>query len=240
MTSKTFMLRHVKAPIIAAPMFIVSTPKMVVNQCKAGIIGSFPALNARNEKKESTLNDWLVNIKSSLDNDDIECPLYAVNQIVHKSNDRLMEDMETIVRHEVPIVITSLGAKEEINEAVHSYGGVVLHDVTNNKHARKAYEKMVIDSTSEDIVNTNMFTGIHGNYLSKSIEKAGMKISDVIANKDTKNSKDVFSSGNNKPKAWSNIYGCGQGISNVKSVEDTVFMVNKIINEYNETRGISC
>ena len=112
MTSKTFMLRHVKAPIIAAPMFIVSTPKMVVNQCKAGIIGSFPALNARNEKKESTLNDWLVNIKNSLDNDDIECPLYAVNQIAaHKSNDRLMEDMETIVRHEVPIVITSLGAK---------------------------------------------------------------------------------------------------------------------------------
>jgi len=318
MTSKTFMLRHVKAPIIAAPMFIVSTPKMVVNQCKAGIIGSFPALNARNEKKESTLNDWLVNIKSSLDNDDIECPLYAVNQIVHKSNDRLMEDMETIVRHEVPIVITSLGAKEEINEAVHSYGGVVLHDVTNNKHAKKAYEKgadgliavatgagghagslspfaliqeirewfdgplalsgaisngksvaaaitmgadfayigspfiattdanasdeykkMVIDSTSEDIVNTNMFTGIHGNYLGKSIENAGMKISDVIANKDTKNSKDVFSSGNNKPKAWSNIYGCGQGISNVKSVENTVFVVNKIINEYNETRGIS-
>ncbi len=266
MTSKTFMLRHVKAPIIAAPMFIVSTPKMVVNQCKAGIIGSFPALNARNEKKESTLNDWLVNIKNSLDNDDIECPLYAVNQIVHKSNDRLMEDMETIVRHEVPIVITSLGAKEEINEAVHSYGGVVLHDVTNNKHAKKAYEKgadgliavaagagghagslspfaliqeirewfdgplalsgaisngksvaaavtmgadfayigspfiattdanasdeykkMVIDSTSEDIVNTNMFTGIHGNYLGKSIslepgnqiELAGDKLKNI-------------------------------------------------------------
>ena len=122
MTSKALMLRHVKAPIIAAPMFIVSTPELVVNQCRAGIIGSFPALNARNEKKESTLDDWLVKIKSRLNNDDIECPLYAVNQIVHKSNDRLMQDMETIVKHEVPIVITSLGAKEEINDAVHSYG----------------------------------------------------------------------------------------------------------------------
>ena len=120
MTSKALMLRHVKAPIIAAPMFIVSTPELVVNQCRAGIIGSFPALNARNEKKESTLDDWLVKIKSRLNNDDIECPLYAVNQIVHKSNDRLMQDMETIVKHEVPIVITSLGAKEEINDAVHS------------------------------------------------------------------------------------------------------------------------
>tara|TARA_B100001094_G_scaffold265579_1_gene268095 strand:- start:2374 stop:3717 length:1344 start_codon:yes stop_codon:yes gene_type:complete len=314
MTSKALMLRHVKAPIIAAPMFIVSTPELVVNQCRAGIIGSFPALNARNEKKESTLDDWLVKIKRRLNNDDIQCPLYAVNQIVHKSNDRLMEDMETIVKHEVPIVITSLGAKEEINDAVHSYGGVVLHDVTNNKHAKKAYEKgadgliavaagagghagslspfaliqeirewfdgplalsgaisngrsvaaavtmgadfayigspfiattdanasddykkMIIDSTSEHIVNTNMFTGIHGNYLSKSIENAGMKISDVIANKDSKNSSDVFSSKNDKPKAWSKIYGCGQGISNVKYVQDTIFLVNRMINEYNET-----
>ncbi len=329
MASKALMLKHMRAPIIAAPMFIVSTPDLVINQCKSGIIGSFPALNARNEKKESTLDNWLKDIKRRLERDeqhyDSCCPLYAVNQIVHKSNDRLMQDMETIVKHEVPIVITSLGANEEINDAVHSYGGIVLHDVTNNKHAKKAYEKgadgliavaagagghagslspfaliqeirewfdgplalsgaissgrsvaaaitmgadfayigssfivttdanasddykrMIIDSTSKDIVNTNVFTGINGNYLSKSIENAGMKISDgtVILEPRTgvpprvgdrsDASQNVFSSENKKPKAWSNIYGCGQGISNVKYVQNTLFLANRIINEYKE------
>ena len=319
MTSKALMLKHMRAPIIAAPMFIVSTPELVINQCKSGIIGSFPALNARNEKKESNLDNWLKDIKRRLERNeqyyDSYCPLYAVNQIVHKSNDRLMQDMETIVKHEVPIVITSLGVNEEINNAVHSYGGIVLHDVTNNKHAKKAYEKgvdgliavaagagghagslspfaliqeirewfdgplalsgaissgrsvasaitmgadfayigssfiatheanasddykkMIIDSSSEDIVNTNVFTGINGNYLSKSIENAGIKISDVIAPATgvSKNNRNVFSSENKKPKAWSNIYGCGQGISNVKYVQKTMFLVNRIINEYNE------
>ncbi len=318
-TSKTLMLKHTRAPIIAAPMFIVSTPDLVVNQCKSGIIGSFPALNARNEKRESILDNWLIDIKKRLERNEQHynncCPLYAVNQIVHKSNDRLMQDMDTIIRHEVPIVITSLGANEEINDAVHSYGGIVLHDVTNNKHAKKAYEKgadgliavaagagghagslspfaliqeirewfdgplalsgaissgrsvaaaitmgadfayigspfiatneanasddyknMILDSSSENIVNTNVFTGINGNYLSKSIENAGIKISDIIGNKPlkSKNNKKLFSSENKKPKAWSNIYGCGQGISNVKCVQNTMFLANRIINEYNE------
>tara|TARA_B100000073_G_scaffold246377_1_gene206837 strand:+ start:7337 stop:8680 length:1344 start_codon:yes stop_codon:yes gene_type:complete len=313
------MLKHTRAPIIAAPMFIVSTPDLVVNQCKSGIIGSFPALNARNEKRESILDNWLIDIKKRLERNEQHynncCPLYAVNQIVHKSNDRLMQDMDTIIRHEVPIVITSLGANEEINDAVHSYGGIVLHDVTNNKHAKKAYEKgadgliavaagagghagslspfaliqeirewfdgplalsgaissgrsvaaaitmgadfayigspfiatneanasddyknMILDSSSENIVNTNVFTGINGNYLSKSIENAGIKISDIIGNKPlkSKNNKKLFSSENKKPKAWSNIYGCGQGISNVKCVQNTMFLANRIINEYNE------
>uniref|UniRef100_A0A6C0KYN7 Uncharacterized protein n=1 Tax=viral metagenome TaxID=1070528 RepID=A0A6C0KYN7_9ZZZZ len=319
MTSKALMLKHMAAPIIAAPMFIVSNIDLVVNQCKSGIIGSFPALNARNEKKESNLDYWLNEIKRKLERAthhyDSCCPLYAVNQIVHKSNDRLMHDMEIIVKHEVPIVITSLGANEEINNAVHSYGGIVLHDVTNNKHAQKAYQKgadgliavacgagghagelspfalvqeirewfngplalsgaissgrsvaaaitmgadfayigspfiatsdanacddykrMVIDSSSEDIVNTNLFTGINGNYLSKSIENAGIKISDMKQNKSlkTQNSKKIFSSKNEKPKAWSNIYGCGQGISNVKYVQNTMSLANRIINEYND------
>jgi len=318
-TSKTLMLKHTRAPIIAAPMFIVSTPDLVVNQCKSGIIGSFPALNARNEKRESILDNWLIDIKKRLERNEQHynncCPLYAVNQIVHKSNDRLMQDMDTIIRHEVPIVITSLGANEEINDAVHSYGGIVLHDVTNNTHAKKAYEKgadgliavaagagghagslspfaliqeirewfdgplalsgaissgrsvaaaitmgadfayigspfiatneanasddyknMILDSSSENIVNTNVFTGINGNYLSKSIENAGIKISDIIGNKPlkSKNNKKLFSSENKKPKAWSNIYGCGQGISNVKCVQNTMFLANRIINEYNE------
>ncbi len=318
-TSKTLMLKHTRAPIIAAPMFIVSTPDLVVNQCKSGIIGSFPALNARNEKRESILDNWLIDIKKRLERNEQHynncCPLYAVNQIVHKSNDRLMQDMDTIIRHEVPIVITSLGANEEINDAVHSYGGIVLHDVTNNTHAKKAYEKgadgliavaagagghagslspfaliqeirewfdgplalsgaissgrsvaaaitmgadfayigspfiatneanasddyknMILDSSSENIVNTNVFTGINGNYLSKSIENAGIKISDIIENKPlkSKNNKKLFSSENKKPKAWSNIYGCGQGISNVKCVQNTMFLANRIINEYNE------
>ena len=131
------LLSKLRVPVIGAPLFIVSNPKLVVAQCSAGIVGSFPALNARPKEK---LDEWLTEIKERLADVEGAAP-FAVNQIVHKSNDRLMHDMELIVKHEVPVVITSLGAREDVNAAVHSYGGIVLHDVINNFFARKAIEK---------------------------------------------------------------------------------------------------
>ena len=131
------LLARMKLPVIGAPLFIVSNPKLVVAQCASGIIGSFPALNARPQEK---LDEWLTEIKQRLADTPDAAP-FAVNQIVHRSNTRLMQDMETIVKHEVPVVITSLGAREEVNAAVHSYGGVVLHDIINNKFAKKAISK---------------------------------------------------------------------------------------------------
>lgn len=133
---------QLRIPVIGAPLFIVSTPKLVIAQCKAGIVGSFPALNAR---PKETLNEWIVEIKEALAEHDAtherKAAPFAVNQIVHRSNDRLQHDIEVCTKHKVPLVITSLGAKEELNRAVHSYGGVVLHDVINNKFAKKAIEK---------------------------------------------------------------------------------------------------
>lgn len=131
------LLSRMRLPVIGAPLFIVSNPKLVVAQCAAGIVGSFPALNARPQEK---LDEWLREIKERLADVNSPAP-FAVNQIVHRSNDRLLKDMEVIVKHEVPLVITSLGAREDVNAAVHSYGGIVLHDVINNKFARKAIEK---------------------------------------------------------------------------------------------------
>ena len=136
-SAATKLLSQLRLPVIGAPLFIVSNPKLVVAQCAAGIVGSFPALNARPQEK---LDEWLREIKLQLADRDGAAP-FAVNQIVHRSNDRLMRDMELIVKHEVPLVITSLGAREDVNEAVHSYGGMVLHDVISNKFARKAIEK---------------------------------------------------------------------------------------------------
>ena len=136
------LLSKMRLPVIGAPLFIISNPSMVVEQCKAGIIGSFPALNARPKEK---LEEWLVEISSRLAEHDAtherKSAPFAVNQIVHRSNDRLLHDMELIVKHRVPLVITSLGAREDVNEAVHSYGGLVMHDVTNNYHAKKAIAK---------------------------------------------------------------------------------------------------
>ena len=141
MAVKTLAFKHLKLPVVAAPMFIVSNPKLVIEQCKAGIIGSFPALNARGDNNESKLDDWLYEINEKLYGCNNNIPSFAVNQIVHSSNNRLMSDMDVIVKHKVPIVITSLGAKKEINDAVHSYGGIVLHDVTTNEFAKKAISK---------------------------------------------------------------------------------------------------
>jgi len=137
------ILRNLSVPVVAAPMFIISNPKLVIAQCTAGVVGSFPALNAR---PPETLDAWLTEIEDALDrhnqaNPEAPAAPFAVNQIVHRSNDRLMTDLETCVRHKVPIVITSLGAREEVNEAVHSYGGIVLHDVINDRFARKAIDK---------------------------------------------------------------------------------------------------
>ena len=309
------LARHTKIPVIGAPMFIVSNPKLVVEQCVSGIIGSFPALNARNKNGTSTLDEWLSSIKTELDFIQSihkrKIPPFAVNQIVHHSNTRLMSDMETIIKYRVPIVITSLGAKKEINDAVHSYGGFVFHDVTTNTFAKKAIEKgadgliavaagagghagmqspfalveeirqwyngplvlsgsissgrsiaaalkmganmayigspfiatkeanasieyktMVINSSAEDICNTDYFTGIHGNYLKPSIEKSGINI-DML---NTKSEKNSFLQSNNA-KAWSHIWGCGQGIGNVQTIMSTQQLVHKLQKEYDENKN---
>ena len=309
------LMKHTRIPVIGSPMFIVSNPRLVVEQCISGIIGSFPALNARGEDGESTLDEWLWNIKTQLDFisaiHNKRCPPFAVNQIVHPTNKRLMSDMETIVKHKVPIVITSLGAKENINEAVHSYGGFVFHDVTTNTFAKKAIEKgadgliavaagagghagdqspfalveeirqwyngplalsgaissgrgiasalkmgadmayigspfiatkeanaslnyknMIVNSSAEDIINTDYFTGIHGNYLKPSIVQSGIDVNSLV-----ENNKDSLLDANTA-KAWSDVWGCGQGIANVKSITTTRQLIEKLKKEYESINNI--
>lgn len=298
-------------PVIGSPLFIVSVPDLVIAQCKAGIVGSFPALNARPAEK---LDEWLTQIKEELAAHDRAHPdrpsaPFAVNQIVHKSNDRLDHDMEMCVKHKVPIVITSLGAREEVNKAIQSYGGIVLHDIINNKFARKAIEKgadgliavaagagghagvmsplaliqdirewwqgplilsgaiatgravvaaqamgadmgyigtafvatkeanapdtyknMIVASDGGDIVYTNLFTGVHGNYLRPSIVAAGMDPENLPESDPTK--MNFGSGGNTKAKAWRDIWGSGQGIGAVKSVPGAAELVARLTREY--------
>ena len=305
-------LARVKFPVIASPMFIISNPQMVIAQCKAGIVGSMPALNAR---PASLLDEWLAEITEALAAHDQTHPdqpaaPFAINQIVHKSNARLMEDMALCVKYQVPIIITSLGAVEEINQAAHSYGGVVMHDVINNRFARKAIEKgadgliavatgagghagvkspfalvqelrqwfdgplalsgsiatggailatqamgadfayigspfiateearasdaykqCVVDSNSDDIVYTNLFTGVHGNYLAPSIRAAGL---DPAHLPEADPSKMDFGSG--AAKAWKDIWGCGQGIGAVKQVQPVAQYVAQLRREYAQAR----
>ena len=284
-------------PIIGAPLFIVSNPKLVVAQCIAGVVGSMPALNAR---PASQLDEWLAEITGTLAAWDREHPErkaapFAINQIVHKSNDRLDHDLQMCAKYKVPIVITSLGARVDVNEAVHGWGGVVLHDIINNAFAHKAIEKgadglvavaagagghagvkspfalvqeirewfdgplalsgaiasgdavlaalaagadfayigsafiatvearasaefkqCIVDSNSDDIVYSSLFTGVHGNYLKPSIRAAGLD-PDHLPESDP--SKMDFGAGEgSKPKAWKEIWGCGQGIGAVKGV----------------------
>ena len=285
-----------KIPVVGAPLFIVSGPELVISQCKAGVVGSFPALNAR---PQEVLDEWLIQIKEELDkhnqeNPDSPAAPFAVNQICHASNDRLMQDMESCVRHEVPIIITSLRPPLEIVEAAHSYGGVVFHDVINVRHAKKAaeqgvdglilvcagagghagthspfalvrevkewfdgtillsgsisdghsiasslalgadlayigtrfiatkeanadqgYKDMLIESSASDIVYSSLFTGVNGNYLKPSIEKAGLD-PDNLPGAD-KSKMNFGSGGNTKSKAWKDIWGSGQGIGSIKS-----------------------
>ncbi len=307
-------LRGLRIPLIGSPLFIISNPDLVIAQCKAGIIGSFPALNAREAEGEPPLLDaWLTRIKEELDRHNQENPdnpaaPYAVNQIVHRSNGRLQRDIDICVKHEVPVWITSLGAREEVNEAAHSVGGVVFHDIINNKFAKKAIEKgadglvavaagagghagalspfalireirewfdgplalsgaiatgesllsaiamgadfgyagspfiatdeanadpgykqMIVASAANDIVYSSLFTGVWGNYLKGSIEKAGMDPDNLPTADPT--SMD-FSADREKPKAWKTIWGSGQGIGAVKRVGPAQDLVDRIASEY--------
>ncbi|MBP57055.1 MAG: nitronate monooxygenase [Rhodobiaceae bacterium] len=305
-----------KIPVVGAPLFIVSGPELVISQCKAGVVGSFPALNAR---PQEVLDEWLIQIKEELDkhnqeNPDSPAAPFAVNQICHASNDRLMQDMESCVRHEVPIIITSLRPPLEIVEAAHSYGGVVFHDVINVRHAKKAaeqgvdglilvcagagghagthspfalvrevkewfdgtillsgsisdghsiasslalgadlayigtrfiatkeanadqgYKDMLIESSASDIVYSSLFTGVNGNYLKPSIEKAGLD-PDNLPGAD-KSKMNFGSGGNTKSKAWKDIWGSGQGIGSIKSEPTVQELVNELTEQYEQAYG---
>ena len=306
---------RLRLPLIGSPLFIISVPELVIAQCKAGIVGSFPALNAR---PASMLDEWLHQITEELaawdrDHPDTPSAPYAVNHIVHKTNDRLMHDVEASTKWKAPIVITSLGAREDVNAAVHSYGGVVLHDVITDRFARKAIEKgadglipvaagagghagtqspfslvhslrewfdgpialsgaianghailgaqamgadlgyagsvfiatqeaaaaqgykdMIVASTGEDIVYTNLFTGVHGNYLKPSIVAAGLD-PDNLPESDP--SKMQFGSGGSaKSKAWRDIWGCGQGIGAVKDIPTVAELVGRLSSEYEQAK----
>lgn len=302
---------RLRLPVIAAPMFIISTPDLVIAQCKAGIVGSFPALNAR---PQSLLDEWLHRITEELAawdaaNPDQPSAPFAVNQIVHKSNDRLLADLATCEKWRVPITITSLGAREELNQAVHNWGGITLHDIINDRFARKAIEKgadglipvatgagghagvqspfalmqevrawfdgpvalsgaiahgrsilaaqalgadlayigsafiatteanavpeykdAVVEAHAADIVYTNLFTGVHGNYLRASIIAAGMD-PDNLPEGDLSTMN--FGSGSgSKAKAWKDIWGSGQGVGAIDAVMSVADLVAKFADEY--------
>ena len=305
------MKGRLSIPAVGAPLFIISNPDLVIAQCKAGVVGSFPALNAR---PAEMLDKWLTRINEELDahnqaNPDQPAAPYAVNQIVHKSNDRLMHDVEMCVKHKAPIIITSLGARTEVFEAIHSYGGICLHDVINNRFAKKAIEKgadglicvasgagghagtlspiafiqevrewfdgtillsgaiatgdgvlaaramgadlgyigsafiatdeanadlaykqALVDYAASDIVYTNLFTGVLGNYLRPSIEAAGMD-PDNLPESDA-SMMSFGSGGSSKSKAWKDIWGCGQGINAVKAVVPVADFVGRLLKEY--------
>lgn len=303
-----------RIPVVAAPLFIISHPALTLAQCKAGVIGSFPALNAR---PEAQLDEWLAEVTEDLAaynaaNPERPAAPFAVNQIVHKSNRRLEHDLMACVKYKVPIVISSLGAVPEVNAAIHSYGGIVLHDVINNRHANSAirkgadgliavaagagghagtlspfaliqeirawfdgplllsgaistggavlaaqamgadmayigspfiatsearasdaYKQMIIDSSAADIVYSNYFTGIHGNYLKASIAAAGMD-PDHLPQADP--SKMDFETATTGAKAWKDIWGCGQGIGAVTKVAPVADLVDRLAGEYQEAR----
>ncbi len=295
-------------PVIGSPLFIISVPELVIAQCKAGVIGSFPSLNARPIEQ---FEEWLQRLSTELGPNDAP---YAVNLIVHRSNDRLMADLELCVKYKVPMIITSLGAREDVNAAIHSYGGIVMHDVINDKFARKAVEKgadgliavaagagghagttspfaliqeirewfdgplalsgsiatgdavlaaqamgadfgyigsafiataearaaegykqMITESASSDIVYSNLFTGVHGNYLRPSIVAAGMD-PDNLPTSDP-SAMNFGSGGNTEAKAWKDIWGCGQGVGAVKEVLPAAALVARLVSEYNAARA---
>ncbi|MCX7279250.1 MAG: nitronate monooxygenase family protein [Burkholderiales bacterium] len=307
-------LNALPLPIIASPMFIVSTPKLVIAQCIAGVVGSMPSLNAR---PASQLDDWLAEITETLAaynlaHPDAPAAPFAINQIVHKSNDRLEHDLQACVKFKVPIIITSLGAREDVNAAVHSYGGVVLHDIINNKFAHKAIEKgadgliavaagagghagvkspfalvqeirewfdgplalsgaistggavlaaqamgadfayigsafiateearavdaykqAIVDGDSDDIVLTNLFTGVHGNYLAPSIRAAGLDPEHLPESDPSK----MNFGGDTAAKAWKDIWGCGQGIGAVRKIQPAGDYVAQLRREYAEAKA---
>jgi nitronate monooxygenase len=301
-----------RLPVIGSPLFIISNPKLVIAQCQAGIVGSMPALNAR---PASQLDEWLAEITETLAawdraHPDQPAAPYAINQIVHKTNDRLEHDMMVCVKYRVPIVITSLGARPEINQAVHGWGGIVLHDIIDNTFAHKAidkgadgliavaagagghagvkspfalvqeirewfdgplalsgsiatgdavlaaqamgadlayigsafiathearaaeaYKQCIVASTSDDIVYSNLFTGVHGNYLKPSIRNAGLDPDNLPVSDPSKMN---FAGG--ATKAWKDIWGCGQGIGAVRAVVPAAEMVARMQREYSLAR----
>ena len=305
-----------RVPVVAAPLFIISNPDLVIAECKAGIVGSFPSLNAR---PIEMLDQWLIRITEELDrynqeNPDQPAAPFAVNQIVHRSNDRLWEDVELCVKHKVPIIITSLGARPELNEAIHSYGGIVLHDIINNRFAHKAIEKgadgliavaagagghagtlspfaliqeirawfdgplllsgsiangnailaaqamgadlayigspfiateeanaaaaykeMIVEGSADDIVYSNLFTGVHGNYLKPSIVASGMD-PENLPESDPSQMK-FGSGGSSKSKAWKDIWGSGQGIGAVEAVVPAAARVADLSAQYQAARS---
>ena len=307
------VLQNLSLPVIASPLFIISNPKLVIEQCKAGVVGSMPALNAR---PAELLDEWLAEITETLAaynkaNPDKPAAPFAINQIVHKSNDRLEHDMQVCAKYKVPIVITSLGAREDVNQAVHAWGGIVLHDIINNKFAHKAIEKgadgliavaagagghagvkspfalvqeirqwfdgplalsgaiatgdavlaaqamgadfgyigsafiateearasdaykqAIVDGNSDDIVYSNLFTGVHGNYLAPSIRAAGMDPDNLPESDPSK-----MNFGGNSTKAWKDIWGCGQGIGAVQAVTTTAALVARLRDEYKAARA---
>ena len=316
MALKGALAKKLSVPVIGSPLFIISGPELVLAQCKAGIIGAFPSLNAR---PLSMLDEWLAQITEELaawDRAHPESPSapFAVNQIVHKSNDRWEQDLELCVKHKVPVIITSLGAREDLNAAVHAYGGVVMHDIINNRFAHKAIEKgadgiiavaagagghagvlspfalieeirewfdgplalsgaistgrsvlaaqamgadfgyigsafiatkearamegykeMITQSAGDDIVYTNLFTGVHGNYLRPSVVRAGLDPDNLPVSDPSK--MNFGSGGNTKAKAWKDIWGCGQGIGAVKGVIGAGELVARLKREYDEALG---
>jgi nitronate monooxygenase len=313
------VLANLPLPIIGSPLFIISNPKLVIAQCTAGVVGAMPALNARPAEQ---LDEWLAEITEGLaawdrDYPDRKAAPFAINQIVHKTNDRLEHDMAVCAKYKVPIVITSLGARTDINDAVHGWGGIVLHDVINNAFAKKAIEKgadglvavaagagghagtkspfalvqeirewfdgpialsgaianggavlaaqamgadlayigsafiataearavetykqCIVESTSDDIVYSNLFTGVHGNYLAPSIRNAGL---DPAALPESDPSKMSFAGGEgSKSKAWKDIWGCGQGISAIKAIEPAGMMIERLAREYAAAKARVC
>jgi nitronate monooxygenase len=311
------ILQGLRLPVIGAPLFIVSNPKLVIAQCKAGVVGSFPALNAR---PASQVDEWIQEVTEALAEHDRNHPdapaaPFAVNQIVHRSNDRFEHDMQVCAKWKVPIVITSLGAREDLNHAVHSWGGITLHDIIDDRFARKAIEKgadgliavaagagghagrwspfaliheirrwfdgplalsgaiatgeavlaaqamgadlayvgsafiatvearasdeykeAIVSSSAADIVNSNLFTGIHGNYLRSSIVAAGLDPDNLPQpGADAMNFQSATGA-----KAWRDIWGSGQGVGAVDSVMAAAELVAKLTAEYQAARAKLC
>jgi nitronate monooxygenase len=307
---------RLRLPVIASPLFIISGPELVISQCKAGVVGSFPSLNAR---PISQLDEWLAQITEELAawdkaNPDRPSAPFAANQIVHRTNNRLEEDIELCAKYKVPIMITSLGAREDVNEAVHAWGGITLHDVITDRFAHKAIEKgadglipvaagagghaggtspfalvqeirewfdgpvalsgaiahgrsilsaqamgadlayigsafiatqearavegykdMIVESAADDIVYSNLFTGVHGNYLRPSIIKAGLDPDNLPQSDPSK--MNFGSGGNQEAKAWRDIWGCGQGIGAVKDIPTAGQMVDRLSAEYEAAKA---
>ncbi|MEQ9661112.1 MAG: nitronate monooxygenase family protein [Parasphingopyxis sp.] len=316
MTLPSPLFDPLRLPLVGAPLFIISQPALVIAQCKAGVVGSFPALNAR---PQSLLDEWLHEITEALaehnrDHPDRPAAPFAVNQIVHRTNDRLEQDMATCEKWQVPITITSLGAREELNQAVHNWGGITLHDIINDRFARKAVEKGadgiiavaagagghagvtspfalvgeirewfdgplllsgaigtgkailgaqamgadlaymgsafiateeaaatqrykegIVEGRAADIVYSDLFTGVHGNYLRGSIEQAGLD-PDNLPQGDLK-TMNFGSGGNQEKKAWKDIWGSGQGIGAVTAVESVADRVARLETEYEEAKA---